>query len=498
MAARLPVPGSDDGTWGTILNEFLEAEHNADGTLKIRSDGTVVSANRQITPGTGLSGGGDLSADRTLNVTDDSTTQKVEVASSGTLAGTRKRINFVTGDNMTVSATDDSANNKVDVTLAATGVPATAYGQQQLAAQRAQALTPWTTGLANRHYARCNVVCLGDSITEGQGATEADRRWAARLRDNLRTRFQTTGVSGGGRGFLGAAGSGESSFTWPATIAGSPAVASTLGPKSQFVQLNGSGQSITYSLTGDSADIMWTQVPFGGTFSWQVDGGAATNVSTNGGSTVDGILTHISLGVGQGAHTLTLNWVSGNAVIDGVVEYSGDYAAGIQVHDAGHYGWQTSDWTGALASGGSGPAAAINALSPTALVITLGVNDQYANVTPATFQSNLTSIIGQLRAVDSAPYPSIVLNMLPPRQGQSGFTYPWSQYVTAAWNVAAADTGGPGGTSLVTVMDFTLGPRMPSADSDSYGVWQSGDLVHPSNKGHSLIADYLTSFLLPL
>ena len=29
---RLPVPGSDDNTWGTVLNEFLEVEHNADGT----------------------------------------------------------------------------------------------------------------------------------------------------------------------------------------------------------------------------------------------------------------------------------------------------------------------------------------------------------------------------------------------------------------------------------------------------------------------------------
>lgn len=32
--ARLPVPGSDDGTWGDILNEYLQQSHNADGTLK--------------------------------------------------------------------------------------------------------------------------------------------------------------------------------------------------------------------------------------------------------------------------------------------------------------------------------------------------------------------------------------------------------------------------------------------------------------------------------
>ena len=41
--ARLPVPGSDDGTWGTILNDFLAVEINSDGTLKIRTDGTLAN-----------------------------------------------------------------------------------------------------------------------------------------------------------------------------------------------------------------------------------------------------------------------------------------------------------------------------------------------------------------------------------------------------------------------------------------------------------------------
>lgn len=32
--SRLPIPGSDNGTWGSILNNFLSVEHNSDGTLK--------------------------------------------------------------------------------------------------------------------------------------------------------------------------------------------------------------------------------------------------------------------------------------------------------------------------------------------------------------------------------------------------------------------------------------------------------------------------------
>ena len=32
--ARLPNPGSDDGTWGAVLNDFLQQSHKTDGTLK--------------------------------------------------------------------------------------------------------------------------------------------------------------------------------------------------------------------------------------------------------------------------------------------------------------------------------------------------------------------------------------------------------------------------------------------------------------------------------
>ncbi|MEX0668426.1 MAG: hypothetical protein WD061_01630 [Candidatus Saccharimonadales bacterium] len=34
MPARLPIPGEDAGTWGDILNEFLEVSHNPDGSLR--------------------------------------------------------------------------------------------------------------------------------------------------------------------------------------------------------------------------------------------------------------------------------------------------------------------------------------------------------------------------------------------------------------------------------------------------------------------------------
>jgi hypothetical protein len=53
--ARLPVPGSDDGSWGDILNSFLQTSHNSDGTLSssaLQQAGAITSVNgKQTTNG---------------------------------------------------------------------------------------------------------------------------------------------------------------------------------------------------------------------------------------------------------------------------------------------------------------------------------------------------------------------------------------------------------------------------------------------------------------
>jgi hypothetical protein len=48
MSQRLPTPGGDDGTWGNILNGFLEVSHNSDGTLApsaLTTAGAVTTVN---------------------------------------------------------------------------------------------------------------------------------------------------------------------------------------------------------------------------------------------------------------------------------------------------------------------------------------------------------------------------------------------------------------------------------------------------------------------
>jgi hypothetical protein len=52
--ARLPQPGGDEDTWGSVLNDFLEVSHGADGTIKAGAvdssalqDGSVSGAKLQ-------------------------------------------------------------------------------------------------------------------------------------------------------------------------------------------------------------------------------------------------------------------------------------------------------------------------------------------------------------------------------------------------------------------------------------------------------------------
>ncbi len=86
--------------------------------LQAALDATVPQS-RQIITGVGLIGGGDLTANRTLSVVDDSTTQRVRVYSGGVMAGTRPGINLIPGSNVTITAADNAAANRIDVNIAA-------------------------------------------------------------------------------------------------------------------------------------------------------------------------------------------------------------------------------------------------------------------------------------------------------------------------------------------------------------------------------------------
>ena len=52
--ARLPIPGSDDGTWGDILNQYLSVSLNGNGSIQT---GAIASAGGELTSNKGVAGG---------------------------------------------------------------------------------------------------------------------------------------------------------------------------------------------------------------------------------------------------------------------------------------------------------------------------------------------------------------------------------------------------------------------------------------------------------
>lgn len=84
---------------------------------------TIVRTSRSISTTSPITGGGDLSADRTIafdqTVALGNNARVAVSKNSGATTGTRRRINFIEGSNVTLTVTDDAGNEEVDVTIAA-------------------------------------------------------------------------------------------------------------------------------------------------------------------------------------------------------------------------------------------------------------------------------------------------------------------------------------------------------------------------------------------
>jgi predicted phage tail protein len=107
------------GDLALVAGTGVTIDNTTDPTQFVISavDTSAVPNTRQIIAGTGLTGGGNLTVDRTLSVVDDTTNQRLKVSQAGTLKGTRPEVNFVAGTNVILTIADDGANNRVNMTI---------------------------------------------------------------------------------------------------------------------------------------------------------------------------------------------------------------------------------------------------------------------------------------------------------------------------------------------------------------------------------------------
>jgi hypothetical protein len=106
-----------------INDLFLDGNINGIDISAIPS--TYALQTRQINAGTGLSGGGNLTANRTISLQPgllDGYLSGVTVRSNtGSNIGTQPRLNFIEGSNVSMTITNDPGNNEVDITISSSG-----------------------------------------------------------------------------------------------------------------------------------------------------------------------------------------------------------------------------------------------------------------------------------------------------------------------------------------------------------------------------------------
>ena len=323
--------------------------------------------------------------------------------------------------------------------------------------------------IANRDSAACNIPVIGDSITEGNGASTFSKRWVTQATKAIRERYPTTANgSSGGLGFIPMTSTGETTFTWPITNPDSIPGNIPQGPVRGGVNPT-SAASFTWTAPAGttSVKIMYFDASEAGAFSYQVNGGATVPVTNAG--TGDGALTgNITITAGQ---VLTIAWISGNPFIEGIIHYAGDETSGITFHGCGHYGWDTG-------TGGSGwmqPGygydwrLAFAALNPSAIAIDLGTNDA-GQWSSAQCQSNLDALITYLRGNSTLANLPILL-IIPVFYAQH------QDFAAAERNLVAI---------FASTQACDLNYRIPDASYEGSFYY---DAVHPSDLGHALMGE---------
>jgi lysophospholipase L1-like esterase len=348
-------------------------------------------------------------------------------------------------------------------------------------------LRAWRAALGARATTPVDILPIGDSLVEGQGASASTKRWTDLLRDDLRTRFQPAGVTGGEGyvpGFYVVPGITD---RWVTT--GTVAMREDLGGLGERTLVVAAGGTAELTFNGTGIDHLYEKGPVAGTFSWKIDAGSATNVNAASGTLSGGNVVQVR-GLSAASHTLTITAVSSNTYIEGAMVYNGDESAGIRMWGAGHSGWQSDD----LANTGSVDwFESVTPVQPDLVIIHLGLNDfgsqSQARISPTAMKTNIATLLTNVRAKCTIP-PSVVLAIPYERFLPTGtLLAPWSDYRTALAEAAAAD-----GNVALLDLGNVIGTFNPT---DPYSL-SAGDGVHPNDRGYRAIADAFTALLTAL
>lgn len=130
----------------------------------------------------------------------------------------------------------------------------------------------------------------------------------------------------------------------------------------------------------------------------------------------------------------------------------------------------------------------LTTLKPDIVLHMIGSNDQFLDVTPAAYQTNLANTIAAIDAALTVAPIHVILDSFNRADITAATAHPWSAYIAAMRDVAAAAPGNRVFVSSIAEWDAAQATGINPLDPLRLLKWRTNIDIHPSDAGHALIA----------
>lgn len=360
-------------------------------------------------------------------------------------------------------------------------------------------LVQWATALAGLNSTPARWLSIGDGPAEGQGASTRANRWVDQVLSTIRTAkssptgqafvsaayqvtgpnspWASTGVALGGSATAGtASGLGQRIVTLSQGGTSSGQFGTSAFGTAAFGGSSGGSTpgSVTFTVTGTTADLWYVSEATSGNFTYAVDGGTPVTVSTAGAHDIQRI-GGITLGANT-SHTVAVNLTAGTVYISGLTVYGLDSGTGIHLYDSARTGATSATFSSGIADVTDVAAT----IAPDLVTIAVGYNDGGAGIPPGQTAANVSTVITMLKALPKVPSIVLVINPYPAGAAVAD----WPGYVPGLRSIPTVDP-------TIGLVDLTL--TLPLADLSGTGLYRA-DGKFPNDSGHAAWAAQVAAF----
>ncbi|RWC04211.1 MAG: SGNH/GDSL hydrolase family protein [Mesorhizobium sp.] len=366
----------------------------------------------------------------------------------------------------------DSLADRLDLTLDPYGNPRRHIWNEWKLRETRLRLRQLLVGVASTQFI---AAFIGDSWTY------RSQRFTEKVTNKLVADYGDAGGGWTGFGVTGSGGlNGNARTTYGYSRSGTwtdDEYAESVSPDISHITSTTAGSKVT--VTGPALPVLSLSKLFwigtaNGVVRYRWNGGAWTSLNVQG--TVGGLETADLAGLpASGAWTLEIEVVSGTCSLAGIDLRA--TANGVRVHKLGASGSRANHWSDVDATKWRSGLALLN---PRLCVICLGVNDKANDIAPATYATNLGTIIDRIQA----EIPSCDIMVMMPCETASTETYTMSQYAYEAAKVAAQQ-----GVAWLD-LQYVFGDAVAIYEDGSDRSWLASDGIHPTDDGGGgVIAD---------